>query len=118
MLRAHEAYLSSLAVHTFRHVPAASACLDAILTHCSALCALLGAAEDRTATSSLGRGDDAPYDEADFARIEGAFRESTSFLLEFLRGAQGASPGASPHLAQLLMRIDFNGFWSAHIRSF
>lgn len=117
MLRAHEAYLSSLAVQTFRHVPAACAALDEILTQCSALCALLAAAEDRAAASSLGHGDDAPYDDAELERVEGAFRQSSSFLLEFLRGAHNASPGASTHLAQLLMRIDFNGFFSSHVRS-
>jgi len=83
------------------------------MTQCIALCSLLEAAEDRAAASSLGHADDVPYDAAELAHVERAFGESSSFLLEFLRAAHGASPGASPHLAQLLMRIDFNGFWSA-----
>jgi hypothetical protein len=113
VVRAHDAYLASLAVQTFRHVPAVSAALDSLLEQCVALCALLESAEDRGASASLGgRTVDAPYDTERLEQISRAFHERSSFLLKFLRGAYGASPGATPHLAQLLMRIDFNGFWS------
>mmetsp|Transcript_18526 Transcript_18526/g.47379 ORF Transcript_18526/g.47379 Transcript_18526/m.47379 type:complete len:209 (+) Transcript_18526:1-627(+) len=111
--RAHEAYLGSLAVHIFRHVPEVCAALDSVLRSCACLCELLETAEDRAASASLGGNvSDGSYEPAEFEKIQAQFWVQSDFFLEFLRGAHSASPDASPHLAQLLMRIDFNGFWS------
>lgn len=125
--RAHDAYLSALSLQTFRHVPAVCDALDEILDACDALCALAEGALDRVAAAAVrARVAPAasasaasappparPYDPAELSALSSRFAERAAFLLGFLRSVSSASPGAAPHLAQLLLRVDFNGFFSA-----
>ena len=48
---------------------------------------------------------------AQFGTLQREFARQSAFLFAFLSNMPGSSPQASPHLAQLLLRLNFNGFF-------
>jgi len=97
---AHEHFLSSLLAQSFVHMRTVSSCLYEILEQCSLFCRLL--------VSS-----DSPGCERDAQQVHNisqSFAKHSSLLFQVLSGVRSQS--ARPHLAQLLLRLDFNKFFT------
>ena len=47
-----------------------------------------------------------------FATVSREFSRQSAFLFAYLSNTERSSPQSSPHLAQLLLRLDYNGFHS------
>ena len=88
----------------WRQASSVTAALHQIFQLCLALCRLLAYAE---AAERGSRADEACR--AQFANISREFSRQSAFLFAFLSNM--SSPQASPHLAQLLMRLNFNNFF-------
>lgn len=97
---AHEQFLSSLLAQSFVHMRTVSSCLYEILDQCSLFCRILVAAENNTSGSK---------DEKQIKSITSNFKKHSTLLFQVLSRSQSARP----HLAQLLLRLDFNKFFTS-----
>ena len=96
---AHENTLAALEAQCFLQAGSVSAALSTIFQLCLALTRILSFANAGTRRDFEGQ----------FRAIEKEFGRQAGFLLAFLSSI--ASPQASPHLAQLLLRLNFNNFF-------
>mmetsp|Transcript_47628 Transcript_47628/g.154586 ORF Transcript_47628/g.154586 Transcript_47628/m.154586 type:complete len:177 (+) Transcript_47628:3-533(+) len=96
---AHEATLASLSSQCFLQAGPVSAALHSLFQLCLALCRLAELAD-------TGLRQPAEW-AAQVDAIAREFERQTSFLLAHLSSL--ASPQVSPHLSQLLLRLNFNG---------
>ena len=98
---AHEHFLSSLLAQSFVHMRTVSSCLYEILEQCSRFCRLLAMS-------------DASVRDRDNAQIQGIaanFRQHSRLLFKMLSGVRSQS--SRPYLAQLLLRLDYNRFFTS-----
>ncbi|XP_005092380.1 gamma-tubulin complex component 4 [Aplysia californica] len=98
---AHEQFLSSLLAQSFVHMRTVSSCLYEILEQCSLFCRILVSSE----SSGFEK------DEQQIQNITSSFKRYSSLLFQMLSGVRSQS--ARPHLAQLLLRLDFNKFFTS-----
>ncbi|EDV27073.1 uncharacterized protein TRIADDRAFT_23331 [Trichoplax adhaerens] len=98
---AHDQFISALVGQSFRLLKPVSHCLDEILNLCQRFCAFVNRQSDEVLESSA----------EEFDEISKCFERQTSLLLKILSSVR--SHQASPHLSQLLLRIDFNKFFSS-----
>jgi len=103
LTRAHEQCLAAMHAQCFLQASSVSAALQQIFQLCLALCRMLAYAE-------AGARAEAAY-RTQFATVSREFSRQSAFLFAFLSNM--SSPQQSPHLAQLLLRLDFNGFFGA-----
>ena len=89
----------------FLHTPSVSAALHRIFELCLTFCRLLSDAEVAV------RDEGAREAHAAVARD---FSRQSNFLFAYLSNI--SSPSASPHLSQLLLRLNFNNFFIAERR--
>lgn len=97
---AHDHFLSSLLSQCFIHMKQISYCLKEILELCHAFCGLVMHSEVILSIQELSQLDD----------ITKGFQRQSSLLFKVLSSVR--SHQASPHLSQLLLRIDFNKYFS------
>lgn len=100
---AHETCLSTLHAQCFLQATAVSSALHQIYELCLALARMLSYAEAGVRAADSYR--------SQFATVSREFSRQSSFLFAFLSNM--SSPQASPHLSQLLLRLDFNGFFTS-----
>ena len=98
---AHEACLSALHAQCFLQASSVATALHEIFQLCLALCRMLTYADRSTRAEAAYR--------SQFATVSREFSRQSAFLFAFLSNM--SSPQASPHLAQLLLRLNFNSFW-------
>lgn len=98
---AHEACLSALHAQCFLQASSVATALHEIFQLCLALCRMLSYADRGTRAEAAYR--------SQFATVSREFSRQSAFLFAFLSNM--SSPQASPHLAQLLLRLNFNSFW-------
>ena len=100
---AHEACLAALHAQCFMQASSVSAALHQIFQLCLVLCQMLadGVAPGAAAEASY---------RAQFATVSREFSRQSAFLFAFLSNM--SSPQQSPHLAQLLLRLNFNNWMS------
>ncbi|KAK3797703.1 hypothetical protein RRG08_054720 [Elysia crispata] len=97
---AHEHFLSSLLAQSFVHMKTVSSCLYEILDQCSAFYRLFISAQN-------------PMTEKETENLQSitlSFQRHSSLLFRILSGVHVQS--SHPHLAQLLLRLDFNKFFT------
>lgn len=97
---AHDHFLSALLAQSFVHMKAVAHCLYEILDQCSVFTALVVRCES-------------PMSHKDIAQLETIaknLQRQSGFLFKLLSSVRSSS--SSPHLAQLLLRLDFNKFFS------
>ena len=94
---AHENYLTTLLVQTFRTSSTVRKLLGELLDLCQDFCTLSKHRELWDHTRGF----------AELVRIEEAFERQSQFLFKMLSSVRDRD-----HLSQLLLRIDFNGFYS------
>ncbi|XP_074651183.1 gamma-tubulin complex component 4-like [Tubulanus polymorphus] len=96
---AHDQFLAALLVQSFLHMKTVSRYLKEILEICNNFCVLMQG--------------EAPSQEAETNKLEElskSFQVQSGLLFRILSSVQ--SHQSSPHLAQLLLRMDFNKFFS------
>ncbi|EDO37244.1 predicted protein [Nematostella vectensis] len=97
---AHDHFITTLMAQSFLLMKPVAHCLGEILSLCQAFCSLLlqvsGTLSDR--------------EHAQFDNIAQGYERQSSLLFKILSSVR--SHQASPHLAQLLLRIDFNKHFS------
>lgn len=98
---AHEACLSALHAQCFLQASSVSSALHQIFQLCLSLCRMLSYAE-------AGARAEATY-RSQFATVSREFSRQSAFLFAFLSNM--SSPQQSPHLSQLLLRLNFNSFF-------
>ncbi|XP_072031509.1 gamma-tubulin complex component 4-like [Amphiura filiformis] len=96
---AHDQFITSLMAQCFLLMKPVNHCLTEILEVCHSFCMLL------TQNSKLTNRDYAHMD-----KLAQAFNRQSSLLFKILSGVQ--SHQASRHLTQLLLRLDYNKFYS------
>ncbi|KAK7116694.1 gamma-tubulin complex component 4-like [Littorina saxatilis] len=99
---AHEHFLAALLAQSFVHMKPVSSCLYEILDLCSSFCRLLTA---QLSTSFL-----VDRDPAQLSAITKNFQLQSHILFQILSSV--SSRNASPHLTQLLLRLDFNKYYT------
>jgi len=99
---AHENALAALTSQCFLQVGSVAAALDQIFQLCLSLCRMLTYAE-----VGMSRSHERYLEQ--FATLSREFGRQSAFLFTFLEHM--ALPQASPHLAQLLLRLNFNHFF-------
>eukprot|EP00040_Diaphanoeca_grandis_P015221 m.77392 g.77392 ORF g.77392 m.77392 type:complete len:619 (-) comp25009_c3_seq1:89-1945(-) len=99
---AHNTFLTTVLLQTFRTTPPVRKLLGEILLLCESLCALVHRGIWR---------DTAGFAELD--RVEKGFNRQMSFLFKMLKSV-GNNQGGKDHLSQLLLRINFNDYL-AHV---
>jgi len=97
----HEKCLEAMRTQCFLHAGSVSAALHEIFRLCLTLCRMLSYAD-------VGIRAEATYHEQ-FSSVSREFSRQSGFLFSFLSNI--SSPQASPHLGQLLLRLDFNNFF-------
>lgn len=97
---AHDHFLSSLLSQCFIHMKHISGCLKEILELCNAFCGLMMHAEVILSAQEMRQLDE----------ITQGFQRQSNLLFKLLSSIR--SHQASPHLCQLLLRIDFNKYFS------
>jgi len=98
---AHEQCLSALHAQCFLQAASVNNALHQIFQLCLSLCRMLSYAE-------AGASNEATY-RSQFATVSREFSRQSAFLFAFLSNM--SSPQQSPHLAQLLLRLNFNSFF-------
>ena len=103
LVRAHDACLAALHAQCFLGdgAGAVASALHQIFQLCLALCRMLSYADAGERAESAYR--------AQFSTLQREFARQSAFLFAFLSNM--SSPQASPHLAQLLLRLNFNEFF-------
>ncbi|GAB5357705.1 hypothetical protein AAMO2058_000397500 [Amorphochlora amoebiformis] len=99
--RAHTMYLSTLAERCFLYTPVIHRAFRTVFEVCTHFCGLVG-------VPGAGR-----LDASGLRRVSGLardFRLQSTFLFSVL--AKTSARGASPHLQQLILRIDYNRSYS------
>lgn len=97
---AHEHFLSSLLAQSFVHMKTVSSCLYEILDQCSAFYRLFVSAQNPMTENET----------ENLQTITLSFQRNSSLLFRILSGVHVQS--SHPHLAQLLLRLDFNKFFT------
>ncbi|KAK0055312.1 gamma-tubulin complex component 4 [Biomphalaria pfeifferi] len=97
---AHETFLSSLLAQSFVHMKTVFACLLEILDQCSQFCRLLIASDNQMSNKDMQQ----------LQSIKLNFQRNSSLLFKILSGVRSQS--ARPHLSQLLLRLDFNKYYT------
>ncbi|GFO41975.1 gamma-tubulin complex component [Plakobranchus ocellatus] len=97
---AHEHFLSSLLAQSFVHMKTVFSCLHEILDQCSSFCRLLVSAQQELTEKENDQ----------LQNITLSFQRHSSLLFRILSGVHSQS--SRPHLAQLLLRLDFNKFFT------
>ena len=98
---AHESCLSALHAQCFLQASSVSSALHQIFQLCLALCRMLAYAEAGSRSAATYR--------SQFATVSREFSRQSAFLFAFLSNM--SSPQQSPHLAQLLLRLNYNEFF-------
>lgn len=101
LVAAHEDCLGALHAQCFLQAGAVSSALHQILQLCLSLCRMVSYAD-------VGAASQAAY-HAQLETLQREFARQSAFLFAFLSNM--SSPQASPHLAQLLLRLNFNDFF-------
>ena len=101
---AHEQCLAALHAQCFLQASSVASALHSIFQLCLALCRMLANAEHAGGSG----GAEAQY-RSEFASVSREFSRQSAFLFAFLSNM--SSPQQSPHLAQLLLRYNFNEFF-------
>ncbi|KAL5004702.1 hypothetical protein ScPMuIL_018158 [Solemya velum] len=99
----HDQFLSALLAQSFVHMKSVSHCLSEILDQCTSFCKLVMTMD--TSNSSL-----ADREVQQLETITKNFRRQSNLLFKILSSVR--SHNASPHLAQLLLRLDFNKYFT------
>ena len=97
----HEACLAALQAQCFLQTASVASALHQIFQLCLTVCEMLANAE-------AGGRPEADY-RARLASISREFARQSAFLFAFLSNM--ASPQQSPHLAQLLLRLNYNEYF-------
>lgn len=97
---AHDHFLSSLLSQCFIHMKQISFCLKEILELCQAFCGLMTHSEVILSVEETSQLDE----------ITKGFQRQSNLLFKVLSSVR--SHQSSPHLSQLLLRIDFNKYFS------
>ncbi|XP_071167808.1 gamma-tubulin complex component 4-like [Mytilus edulis] len=97
---AHDQFLSALLAQSFVHMKSVSHCLHEILDQCGAFSKLLMHCESPMVHRELNQ----------LESIAKNFQGQSNLLFKILSSVR--SHNASPHLAQLLLRLDFNRYFS------
>ena len=103
LVDAHDRCLSALHAQCFLQASSVAAALHQIFQLCLALCRMLSYADAGASAEDAYR--------AQFATVHREFHRQSAFLFAYLSNM--SSPQASPHLAQLLLRLNFNSFFQA-----
>ena len=99
---AHETCLQTLHSQCFLQTPSVASALHQIFLLCLSLCRMLAYAEAGVRAEATYR--------AQFATLSREFSRQSAFLFAFLSNMPSSQ--ASPHLAQLLLRLNFNSFFT------
>ena len=102
LVRVHEATIAALQTQCFLQAGAVANALNQIFISCLFLCDLLSTMESIDETVL----------ERQIASLEKEFRRQVAFFISYLSGV--SSPQASPHLGQLLLRLNFNEAFQSH----
>ena len=105
---AHEQCLATLHAQCFLQASSVSNALHSIFQLCLALCRMLANAEH---AGGSGTAAEAQY-RSEFASVSREFSRQSAFLFAFLSNM--SSPQQSPHLAQLLLRYNFNEYFKTN----
>jgi gamma-tubulin complex component 4 len=97
---AHDQFLSSLYSRCFLHMKPVSHCLSEILELCHSFCGLMSHSEVILSVQEVSQLDN----------IATRFQRQSGLLFKVLSSVR--SHQTSPHLAQLLLRIDYNKFFT------
>ncbi|XP_069138118.1 gamma-tubulin complex component 4-like [Argopecten irradians] len=97
---AHDQFLSALLSQSFIHSKPVSNCLSEILEQCGAFSHLLTHSESPMSQREISQ----------LHSIEKSFQLQSNLLFKILSSVR--SHNASPHLAQLLLRLDFNKYFT------
>ncbi|XP_076444201.1 gamma-tubulin complex component 4-like [Babylonia areolata] len=97
---AHEHFLAALLSQSFVHMKSVSHCLSEILDLCSSFCRLLTIQLSPLADKELTQ----------LSAITKNFQRQSNILFRILSSV--SSHNASPHLTQLLLRLDFNKYYT------
>ena len=98
----HERCLEAIQTQCFLHTPSVSAALHRIFEICLTFCRLLSDAD-------TGIREERAREE--HSAVTREFARQSNFLFAYLSNI--SSPSASPHLSQLLLRLNFNNFFIA-----
>ncbi|PVD20069.1 hypothetical protein C0Q70_20563 [Pomacea canaliculata] len=98
---AHEHFLAALLAQSFVHMKSVSHCLYEILDLCSSVCRLLAVSTSPSVAT----------EHAQLTTITKSFQRQSNILFRILSSV--SSHNASPHLTQLLLRLDFNKYYTA-----
>ncbi|XP_028399021.1 gamma-tubulin complex component 4-like [Dendronephthya gigantea] len=97
---AHDQFITTLHAQAFLLMRQVSHCLNEIMELCLSFCALLSHSQSILSEREL----------AQVRSIKKSYSRQSSLLLKLFSGVR--SHQASPHLAQFLLRIDFNKYFS------
>jgi len=98
---AHDQFITSLLTHCFLLTKPISHCLKELLELCNKFCVLLQGQNEQTLTEQQQK---------QLETIAKDFQRQTSLLFMLLSSMRNHA--ASPHIAQLLLRIDYNKYFS------
>ncbi|KAJ8304037.1 hypothetical protein KUTeg_017620 [Tegillarca granosa] len=104
---AHDQFLSALLSQCFIHMKSVLRCLHEILDQCGAFSRLLAICDSPMSARHLSQ----------LENIAKNFQRQSNLLFKILSSVR--SHNASPHLAQLLLRLDFNRYFTiagGHVR--
>ncbi|XP_041369156.1 gamma-tubulin complex component 4-like [Gigantopelta aegis] len=96
----HEQFLTSLLSQSFVHMKSVSSCLYEIFALCTSFSQLLVSADVTLSTGQLSH----------IQTITTSFQRQSNLLFRILSSVNSHS--SSPHLAQLLLRLDFNKYFT------
>lgn len=98
---AHDHFITTLLAQSFLLTKQVSHCLNEIMDLCLSFCTLVSQAQSKLSEREL----------AQIQNIRKNYSRQSSLLLKLFSGVR--SHQASPHLAQFLLRIDFNKYFSS-----
>ena len=98
---AHETCLAALHAQCFLQASSVATALHEIFQLCLSLCRMLSYVEHGAAAEATYR--------SQFATVSREFSRQSAFLFAYISNM--SSPQASPHLATLLLRLNFNNYF-------
>lgn len=102
---AHEKYLTTLQSQLFLTQPSISRCLQEMMKLCNAFSSLLQSCPELLLRAR---------EQEEVARIAKDFSKQSSLFFDIVSGIK--VHGCAPHLAQLLLRVDYNKYFSSNTK--